>query len=272
MLIVLPPSETKAQGGDGSPLDFDQLQFPTLNNVRRLVAEDLAALEVDEALRVLKISEAKAVEAKLNNELFTSPTMPALLRYTGVLFDALDANSIPRQAWEHMAIGSALFGVIGATDLIPHYRLSGGTKLPYAHGNQGDKPVVPTMKKRWGKTITEALTEVCESGELLIDLRSGTYQQLGPVPAAVTVRVESIQPDGTRKVVSHFNKFYKGKLARELALATAPGSIPESLDDVADIARLAGFEVELPSASQSLPSLPKPSARELTLVVDNKTA
>ncbi|PZP00150.1 MAG: peroxide stress protein YaaA, partial [Corynebacterium urealyticum] len=40
----------------------------------------------------------------------------------------------------------------------------------------------------------------------------------GKLKTAVTVRVESVQPDGSRKVVSHFNKHYKGLVARELAL------------------------------------------------------
>lgn len=34
MLIILPPSETKAAGGDGSPLDFATLSFPMLNPTR----------------------------------------------------------------------------------------------------------------------------------------------------------------------------------------------------------------------------------------------
>ncbi|MDT7642462.1 MAG: hypothetical protein QOC83_6750, partial [Pseudonocardiales bacterium] len=31
MLILLPPSETKSDGGDGPPLELDQLSFAELN-------------------------------------------------------------------------------------------------------------------------------------------------------------------------------------------------------------------------------------------------
>ena len=61
---------------------------------------------------------------------------------------------------------------------------------------------------------------------------------------AITVRVESVQPDGTRKVVSHFNKHYKGELARVLALSEQD---PTSIDEVAAIARAAGMTVEITS-------------------------
>lgn len=78
--------------------------------------------------------------------------------------------------------------------------------------------------------------------DLIIDLRSGTYQQLGKVPGAVTVRVESVLGDGTRKVVSHFNKHYKGELARVLATSSQEAT---TAGEVADIARGAGMAVEM---------------------------
>ena len=211
MLIILPPSETKAFGGDGTPLDFERLSFPSLNPNRREIAAVLQELDVDEAIAALKISEKLRPEAEENTRLFTGPTAPALLRYTGVLYDALDAQTLSDKAWDQLAIGSALFGVIRAHDMIPFYRLSGGTKL---HG--------ATMKSRWGTAITDALNA---ENEFIIDLRSGTYQTLGKVKDAITVRVENAEG----KVISHFNKFYKGQLAREIA-----GTDASSIEDILD--------------------------------------
>lgn len=232
MLIVLPPSETKAPGGSGPALDLGGLSFPSLNPVRSALIDELAALPVDSALEVLKISEKLRPEAEANLSLRSSPTMPALHRYTGVLFDALSAPTLPELAWSRLAVGSALFGVVRAGDLIPRYRLSGGTKLDGR-----------AMRSRWGRLITEALAEE----DFVVDLRSGAYQQLGKVPGAVTVRVEK---DG--KVVSHFNKHYKGELARVLASAPVEAA---SAADVVDIAREAGLDISPTSAT------------ELTLVV-----
>ena len=233
MLIVLPPSETKSFGGDHPPLDWDSLSFPELNSVRKQIAADLVAL--DDPFAVLGISDKLAAEAEANQELLTSPTTSAILRYTGVLYDALSANTLPDEALRRLAIGSALFGVVRAGDLIPHYRLSGGTKLPTRSS------ATPTLKSRWGGLITEVLSS---ADDLVVDLRSGTYQQLGRLKTAITVRVESVQPDGSRKVVSHFNKHYKGELARVLALSEQD---PTSIDEVAAIARAAGMTVEITS-------------------------
>lgn len=239
MLVVLPPSETKAPGGTlpaGAPL-----HFPELNPIREELTEDLVDLctaEPDVALQVLGLSEKLRGEVDANQILRTAPTMPAVHRYTGVLYDALDAPSLSDATTPHLAIGSALFGLVMAEDPIPHYRLSGGTKLPPG----------TTLKKRWGSAITEALERTEEEHGLVVDLRSGAYQQLGKLKSAVTVRVESVRPDGSRKVVSHFNKHYKGLLAR--ALVQHP--VASSPSEVADIARTAGFNVEETSTELTL--------------------
>ena len=41
VLVILPPSETKSDGGRGAPLDLDTLSFPELNPVRKQVADAL---------------------------------------------------------------------------------------------------------------------------------------------------------------------------------------------------------------------------------------
>lgn len=238
MLIVLPPSETKTHGGNGAPLDLGELGFPELTAARSRILADLGALPVAAALPVLGISEKLRAEAESNLALRSSPTMPAIHRYSGVLYDALGASTLPAAALQRLVVGSALFGLVRATDRIPHYRLSGGTKLPTRDG------ATPTMRARWGREISSALNGI---GELLIDLRSGTYQQLGRAPGAVTVRVESVQPDGSRKVVSHFNKHYKGELARVLAQSPQDAATPA---EVAEIARAAGLTVEEGTAAK----------------------
>ncbi|GAA3518461.1 peroxide stress protein YaaA [Corynebacterium pilbarense] len=217
MLIVLPPSETKAPGGTDSEM---QLSFPPLDPVRTLLLDALSATDVNTLMHELKIPAGKRAEAEENLTLRSAPVMPAIQRYTGVLYDALDAASLSSDALSRLAVGSALFGLVRAGDLIPRYRVSGGSKL-------GGK----TMKAWWGTSISDVLGEQ----GFVVDMRSGAYQQLGPVPGALTVRVE--QAD-TGKVVSHFNKQYKGELARALAPHDATCA-----DDIVDIASAAGFDV-----------------------------
>ena len=112
MLIVLPPSETKAPGGSPSPMS---LSFPALDPVRSSLLDDLSTLPLPAMMSALKLPESKADEAADNQRLRTAPVMPALLRYTGVLYDALDPATLPKEAWSRLAIASALFGLVRAS-------------------------------------------------------------------------------------------------------------------------------------------------------------
>jgi uncharacterized protein len=214
VLVLLPPSETKATGGDGAPLDLGRLAAPALTAVRTELVEALVKLSADPpaARAALDLSPAQDDELARNAALWTAPTRPALERYTGVLYDALDVRSMTKaqraRAGRRLAVGSALFGVLGGEDQIPAYRLSAGSALPG----------LPTLRALWKPVLSPVLAAV---DELVVDLRSGSYAALAPVPGAVTVQVLSERPDGSRGVVSHFNKAHKGRLARVLATTTA---------------------------------------------------
>lgn len=210
MLIVLPPSETKAEGGRGDALDLDRLSLPSLTPIRRKLADALVTLAADPAAsqKALGLGVSQVAEIERNAQLWSSPSRPAIERYTGVLFDALDYKTLTRasktKAADRLAVGSALFGVVRATDPIPAYRLSSGSKLPG----------LGTLASVWKPALTEALIDLGE--DVVVDLRSGGYQQLGPVPDALTVTVLTEGQSGARTVVSHFNKHHKGVLARSL--------------------------------------------------------
>lgn len=234
MLILLPPSETKAPGGTGPALELAALPWPELTPTRARLLDTLADLAADlpAARAALNVTAAKDPEIAANLTLRSAPTMPALDRYTGVLYDALDARSLTRaqrgRADGRLVIASALFGAVRATDAIPAYRLSAGSHLP----------ALGTLASLWRPHLGAALAS---EGEPILDLRSGAYLNLGPIPGAITVRVATEQPDGSRIVVSHFNKATKGRLAR--AVATRPRE-SATIRDVMRAAAAAGLTVE----------------------------
>lgn len=236
MLILLPPSETKAPGGDGPPLDLEELSHPALNGIRGILLEAVTALAVDvpASITALDLGPRQLDEVARNAAVLSSPTMPAIHRYTGVLFDALDQSGLRaaerRRSVERLAVASALFGLVRASDPIPAYRLSGGSQLP------GLAPL-PAL---WRPALGSVLADVIAS-EPVVDLRSGAYVALAPLPEAIVVRVLSERADGSRLVVSHANKAAKGLLARQLARTSRE---PSSIEDVARLARRAGFAVE----------------------------
>lgn len=218
MLVLLPPSETKLPGGTGAPWDAEALLFPALVPLRERSVAALAALSADEdnAARVLKLSARQRGEIAVNAELRSSPTMPAVDRYTGVLFDALDAASLDadERAWlgRNVAVHSAPFGPVGALDPIPRYRLGAGISLPG----------LGSLKKLWAEAVTDSLA--AHGATFVLDLRSEAYVGLGPVPAdlpSAYVRVVARGADGTTRALNHFNKKAKGELVRALARSGA---------------------------------------------------
>lgn len=236
MIVLLPPSETKRTGGDGPALDIQGLGNPALNPLRTTLLDELTDLAANPEVcrKALGISTSQDAEIERNATVRTSNTMPAIYRYTGVLYDALDIDSVKgasaTRAKARLAIGSALFGLLRSDDLIPAYRLSGSSKLPER----------PTLASRWRPLLEPLLTDLAAS-ELIVDLRSGSYISLGRVPDSVRVDVLAEHPDGRRTVVTHFNKAHKGRLARALATTRAE---PNDAAAVAAVARKAGMRVE----------------------------
>lgn len=241
MIVLLPPSETKHTGGDGPALRLDALTYPALTPLRSALVGELVTLAADRpsCRAALGISPTQDSEIERNATLCSSATAPAIKRYTGVLYDALDVASLSgtalARATARLAVGSALFGLLRAGDPVPAYRLSAASKLPGQ----------PTLSARWRPLLEPVLAEIAAE-ELVVDLRSGSYAALGRLPQgrlpeSVAVDVLAEHPDGRRTVVSHFNKAHKGRLARVLATTR---SEPTDAAAVATIARRAGMRVE----------------------------
>lgn len=210
MKIILPPSETKRPGGSGAPLDLEALALPVLAPQRAAVLDALIALAQNpsEAQRVLKLSDRQVGDIEHNLAMRTSPTMPAVDRYTGVLYDGLDAATLPaasrRWLGRHVWVHAAPFGPIGALDGIPAYRLAAGTSLPG----------ISALRRHWADAVTAAMAQ--DPPPFVLDLRSEAYAALGAVPASVSsayVRVVTEQG----RALNHFNKKAKGELVRALA-------------------------------------------------------
>jgi cytoplasmic iron level regulating protein YaaA (DUF328/UPF0246 family) len=234
VLILLPPSETKRPGGTGRSLSLDTLRFPALTEARRALTEDVVALsqDTDAAIAALKLGPKQHSEVETNRRLWQSPTLPALDRYTGVLFDALDAGSLSATArafaGRHLVIHAALLGPVGALDPIPAYRLSHDSRVP-------GRP----LKRHWREPVAASLA--AEPG-LVLDLRSEAYVGLGPAPAGSHfLRVLTTGEGGSRRALNHFNKKSKGEFTRALLSA---GVVFSDADEVLAWAPAAGFQLE----------------------------
>ncbi|MEK9578594.1 MAG: peroxide stress protein YaaA [Aquiluna sp.] len=231
MLILLPPSETKRPGGVGVSIDKAAIIWAALEPAREVLYSALGELckNSDAAAKALGLGKKNLHEADLNLQLLTAPTMPALQRYTGVLYDALDFDGLSaealRRADQQLFIQSALFGLLPSMQQIPNYRLSATSKIPGVR-----------LKKLW----TEAHAEVWPRliGPVL-DMRSRSYVELNPIPPDRESKfMEVLGQDG--RALNHFNKKAKGAFVRA-ALENGLASFAE----VPEAAAKAGLQAEL---------------------------
>ncbi len=235
MHIILPPSETKRSGG-GSVFSAAALSHGgELSAARMRVRDALVALSGDEdaAAKALKLGVKNRGELAHNLALAAlgegpaaspaPPAMPVIERYTGVLYDALDAMSLDAGArtWldGHVSVQSALFGLVGAGEQIPAYRLSASSRLP---------ELGAPLKRVWGEA--HAALDWASFGWVL-DLRSNDYAALAPLPADRGLRLHVAQrsANGEVRALNHFNKAAKGDLVRRLAVDLAEIDGPEAL-------------------------------------------
>jgi len=212
MLILLPPSEGKAEPGVGAPLDLASLAFAAELGERR--AELIGRL--DPGLRA-------------------APAAPAAEVYTGVLYARLDLLGLPRaartRAAKRVLIASMLWGFVRPEDRIPHYRLPPKAKL------DGIGP----LSAWWRPALGAALPD--KPGELIVDMRSAAYATAWKPEQAKLLAVRAFtEANGERKAVSHMAKAVRGEVARALLLARREAKDAES---AAAIAEAAGFTVEL---------------------------
>lgn len=211
--LLLPPSETKALGGTGQPVTRGSLSFPELSPARRTLIGALQSMPVAQQLTAIGLKPTQAQWVDDNYAIWESATLPALMRYTGVLYDALAAQDFCTEQWSsarrHVVVASALWGLVRGSDQIPRYRLSASSR-PLGKGN--------TLAKYWMRQTSRVLAELPGP---VVDLRSQSYAALSAAqPNTISVNVVDI--DGG-KALNHWNKHAKGKFTRQLVIDDATG-------------------------------------------------
>jgi len=245
-LILLPPSEGKASGGEGSMLDFELLSFAGLNATRALMAKSLGQLsgKPGVAQKTLGVKGVALQKARTDNaSLLDSPTMPAIERYTGVMYDGIDYKSLDESAKtcfdENTIIMSGLFGMVRPYDMIPTYKLKMGARL------RGKK----ACSTIWNPLISKTLKSTAENGviwDLLPNEHSAAWD-----PSAITydvrytVKFLELSSDGQMRTVNHWSKLLKGALIRHIVSnPDAAGSSDSALDMLTEFSHPEGYQFE----------------------------
>ena len=136
--ILLPPSEGKREGGDKKYIYVkEQNSFNFLENERKFLLQKILdfiskANNLDlEKLFVVKsnIEEITALLKDFDQKL----TLPAINRYSGVMFNAIDYPSLnedqKNRADQVILFIDGLFGLLKPQDFIPNYKLAISAKF-----------------------------------------------------------------------------------------------------------------------------------------------
>lgn len=211
-VALLPPSRGINPGGDGPAWRDTSLADGPAGTVRRRVIAGARKVRVADLGVMVGADSAASGAAALLREIHGAPTMPAVERYAGVVYDHLDVTSMSaparRRADEHVGIVSALFGFLRGRDPIPPYRL-----LMCA-----DPPGVGKLHTAWRPVLANEIRAHVDEDGMVLDLLSSEYASAVGTTLKRdrhTVTVKFVQPGGKR-VSSYGGKQAKGWLVRHL--------------------------------------------------------
>jgi len=197
MYILLPPSEGKCEApGAGAfatlhPDLYRDLQ-PVLRHLKKLKAADRP--------RFYGVSGADKARAAhgLNLAVGEAPVLPAVMRYSGVVYDHVGFETLKggARARQRVAVVSGLFGLVRGTDGLPLYK----------------QPINPWLARYW-RPINSARLQAIAGGEPVLDLLSQSYQKALDYPERIVV---DFRVGGGKKAAGHFGKAIKGRFVRFL--------------------------------------------------------
>ncbi len=221
-VILLPPSEGKAEHGQPRTK-----WKPTAGTFGKQLAaarnELIGALNrVDGGnAAILGVKGALLDRAKNANKSLTgAPTLPAFERYTGVVWEHMNLESMTSaqraKALEHIIVISGLLGAASAADPVPDYRLKMGAILA----------PMGTLSRWWREPLSAALNKQF-SGCVVVDLLPQEHR-LAYAPDLEMLgdylRVAINEKSG--KAGGHDAKAAKGRLARHILDSCASGASP----------------------------------------------
>jgi cytoplasmic iron level regulating protein YaaA (DUF328/UPF0246 family) len=188
-VILLPPSEGKAPDGDGPPWAPGTMQDRRLDRHRK------------DVVRAAKTAGATPKRAG---------TLPAMERYTGVLYRELAWATLPasarRRGEAQVRTVSGLWGLVAPADPIPPYRLKMSAALPE----------LGRLSTWWRPRLAPVLADLVADQVVwdLLPLEHTAAMDWSTAAPAQRVTVRFLDADG--RLVSHWNKLLKGSLVRWL--------------------------------------------------------
>jgi hypothetical protein len=201
MKILIPPSEGKAKVRSLGIL-FRDTNFKFAKHTKQIV-DLLGLIENEDLTSVYGTTQDKAIMFhRQNQDVFNSKCVPAIKRYTGVVYNHIEWITLSTKAKNYMKkniiIFSGLFGLLAPDTLIPDYKL---------------KMNVLSLKSLWGPIISDYL----KNEDIIFDLLPQVHRKVY-IPNKNTIQIDFlVQNKGKTSAAGHFGKAVKGQFIRFLA-------------------------------------------------------
>ncbi|WP_372944656.1 peroxide stress protein YaaA [Muriicola sp.] len=217
MKIIISPAKS---------LDFDtelptqEYSIPAFLEETQKIHKVLVKKKPKALMDLMDISTQLAELNWERNQKFSLPFTPenarqAMYAFNGDVYAGLDAYTLPEdkleEVQEKLRILSGLYGILRPLDLIQPYRLEMGTTLKIGRRKN--------LYDFWKTTLTSALNEEIEDGEILVNLASNEYYS---ALDAKKLKAEIITPvfkdwkNDKLRVLSFFAKKARGSMVRYL--------------------------------------------------------
>lgn len=190
VIILIPPSEGKQVGGRYSPIN-------KLNSITKLILEQI---NIADSKKLYDLKDKALNDAiKINQEILLSKTLPAIERYSGVVYNGINYSSLSDKDKKlfnkYIRIVSALFGLLKPQDNIPNYKLK-IDKLNSAN--------------LWLEENSKLL-----KGKYVIDLLPKAHRKSVSYTSGIEVEFVLLR-NGKKMPAGHQGKLIKGKFVRWL--------------------------------------------------------
>ncbi len=209
MKILFSPSESKSKINSFQKINKEHFLYPDLWEQRakalNIYQNYIKKADDNSLMKIFGIKKRELLEDLKQIDIFNNKTQKAVLRYDGVGYTYLSYKTLNDSEKDfidnNMIIFSNLFGPILAKTHIPYYKLKQGEKI-------GDFSFEKHYKYYFQKRVDEFLKD-----GFIVDLRASFYEKM----YLPSTKYWSFKFVKDAKVVSHWAKAYRGKVARELA-------------------------------------------------------
>jgi len=201
MKYLIPPSEGKSKVVSKDVL-FSDTDFKFVHHVKQVVRL-LSLIDDEDLSSVYGTSQEKALALhRQNQDIFNSKCAYAIERYTGVVYEHLNWETLDKKSQNFLQdntyIFSGLFGMLSPKTLIPEYKL---------------KMNVLSLQYHWSPILTEELNKE----DLVIDLLPQVHRKAYNKGKNVILIDFQVIKKGKKSAAGHFGKAVKGQFIRYIA-------------------------------------------------------